>query len=86
MIGLRLMEKAWGGIWEKMRANGKHAGLSRLFFLLSLLGNITYGAGILLHSTEREYVMDNLPWLMGSLGTMAEDIIVSPHRTPHKSS
>ncbi|KAI5812570.1 vacuolar membrane PQ loop repeat protein [Pyronema omphalodes] len=51
-------------------------GLSRLFFLLSLLGNITYGAGILLHSSEKEYVMDNLPWLMGSLGTMAEDIII----------
>jgi len=51
-------------------------GLSLLFFLLSLLGNLTYGAGILLHSSERTYVMDNLPWLIGSLGTMAEDVII----------
>jgi hypothetical protein len=40
-----------------------------------------------LHSTDKDYVLNNLPWLMGSLGTMAEDIIVSPlpmekgHRT-----
>ncbi|KAI5809691.1 vacuolar membrane PQ loop repeat protein [Peziza echinospora] len=51
-------------------------GLSALFFILSLLGNITYGAGILFHSTEREYILNNLPWLIGSLGTMAEDIVI----------
>lgn len=51
-------------------------GLSLLFFILSLLGNLTYGAGILCHSTEREYVVTNLPWLIGSLGTMAEDVII----------
>jgi solute carrier family 66 (lysosomal lysine-arginine transporter), member 1 len=52
-------------------------GLSLLFFLLSLLGNATYGAGvswpstneclllrhqILFHSVERSYVLKNLPW------------------------
>ncbi|KAI2788611.1 hypothetical protein POX_e06631 [Penicillium oxalicum] len=51
-------------------------GLSLLFFILSLLGNLTYGAGILCHSTEREYVITNLPWLIGSLGTMAEDVAI----------
>ncbi|KAJ5085347.1 hypothetical protein N7532_010118 [Penicillium argentinense] len=51
-------------------------GLSLLFFILSLLGNLTYGAGILCHSTEREYFVTNLPWLIGSLGTMAEDVII----------
>ncbi|KAJ5217645.1 uncharacterized protein N7469_011270 [Penicillium citrinum] len=51
-------------------------GLSLLFFILSLLGNLTYGAGILCHSTEWEYVVTNLPWLIGSLGTMAEDVII----------
>lgn len=51
-------------------------GLSLLFFLLSLLGNFTYGAGILFHSLEENYVMTNLPWLIGSLGTMAEDAII----------
>lgn len=47
-----------------------------MFFILSLLGNLTYGAGILCHSTEQEYVVTNLPWLIGSLGTMAEDVII----------
>jgi uncharacterized protein with PQ loop repeat len=51
-------------------------GLSLLFFMLSLLGNATYGAGILCHSTEAEYVWTNLPWLVGSLGTMVEDLVI----------
>ena len=51
-------------------------GLSLLFFLLSLLGNLTYGAGILAHSLDRQYVLTNVPWLLGSLGTMVEDVAI----------
>ncbi|KAF1964979.1 PQ-loop-domain-containing protein [Bimuria novae-zelandiae CBS 107.79] len=51
-------------------------GLSLLFFILSLLGNATYGAGILFHSLEKEYFLTNLPWLIGSLGTIIEDVII----------
>lgn len=51
-------------------------GLSLLFFILSLMGNATYGAGILCHSTEKQYFMTNLPWLIGSLGTMVEDATI----------
>ncbi|KAL4921577.1 PQ loop repeat-domain-containing protein [Aspergillus aurantiobrunneus] len=51
-------------------------GLSLLFFILSLMGNLTYGAGILCHSTEKNYFVTNLPWLIGSLGTMVEDITI----------
>ncbi|KAL1854159.1 hypothetical protein Plec18167_000077 [Paecilomyces lecythidis] len=51
-------------------------GLSLLFFILSLLGNLTYGAGILCHSTSRDYVVTNVPWLIGSLGTMVEDVTI----------
>jgi len=51
-------------------------GLSLLFFILSLMGNLSYGAGILCHSTEHQYVMKNLPWLIGSLGTMVEDVTI----------
>ncbi|MCJ1243419.1 hypothetical protein MMC30_000616 [Trapelia coarctata] len=51
-------------------------GLSLLFFMLSLLGNATYGAGILFHLLEKQYILTNLPWLIGSLGTMAEDTII----------
>jgi uncharacterized protein with PQ loop repeat len=51
-------------------------GLALLFFLLSLMGNATYGASILCHSVEKEYLSTNLPWLIGSLGTMVEDAII----------
>jgi len=51
-------------------------GLSLLFFMLSLLGNATYGAGILFHSINSQYVLTNLPWLIGSLGTMFEDTLI----------
>ncbi|KAF1940778.1 PQ-loop-domain-containing protein [Clathrospora elynae] len=51
-------------------------GLSLLFFMLSLLGNATYGAGIIFHSQEKEYILTNLPWLIGSLGTIVEDVVI----------
>ncbi|KAI5252550.1 vacuolar membrane PQ loop repeat protein [Aureobasidium subglaciale] len=51
-------------------------GLSLLFFLLSLMGNLTYGAGILLHSVDKQYFLKNLPWLIGSLGTIFEDAVI----------
>jgi hypothetical protein len=40
------------------------------------MGNATYGAGILFHSQKKEYLLTNLPWLIGSLGTMIEDGII----------
>lgn len=40
------------------------------------MGNATYGAGILCHSQEKEYLLKTLPWLIGSLGTMIEDGII----------
>ena len=57
------------------KANAE-VGLSLLFFLLSLLGNLTYGGGILFHSTDRGYILTNVPWLLGSLGTMVEDLAI----------
>ncbi|KAL2367453.1 vacuolar membrane PQ loop repeat protein [Blastomyces gilchristii SLH14081] len=51
-------------------------GLSLLFFIFSLMGNLSYGAGILFHSTEKGYFLKNLPWLIGSLGTMVEDAVI----------
>lgn len=40
------------------------------------MGNLTYGISILCHSLEKEYLIANLPWLIGSLGTMVEDGII----------
>ncbi|POS86182.1 hypothetical protein EPUL_005020 [Erysiphe pulchra] len=51
-------------------------GLALLFFILSLLGNATYGLSILCHSLQKQYLITNLPWLIGSLGTMVEDAII----------
>jgi hypothetical protein len=31
---------------------------------------------ILSHSTEKDYFVNNLPWLIGSLGTMVEDVTI----------
>jgi hypothetical protein len=31
---------------------------------------------ILFHSVELQYFLTNLPWLIGSLGTMAEDVTI----------
>lgn len=54
----------------------KTEGLALLFFILSVCGNITYAASILAFSNERDYVITNIPWLMGSLGTLAFDFII----------
>ncbi|RDL40861.1 Uncharacterized protein BP5553_00840 [Venustampulla echinocandica] len=51
-------------------------GLALLFFILSLVGNATYGASILFHSLDEDYILTNLPWLIGSLGTMVEDAVI----------
>ncbi|RPA79041.1 PQ-loop-domain-containing protein [Ascobolus immersus RN42] len=51
-------------------------GLSLLFFMISTLANLTYGGGILFHSSDRQYVMDNLPWLLGSIGVCSEDLVL----------
>ncbi|KAI1848230.1 hypothetical protein JX265_011724 [Neoarthrinium moseri] len=51
-------------------------GLALLFFLLSLSGNLTYGASVFSYSQEPDYIIKAIPWLLGSLGTMVEDCII----------
>ncbi|TEA20259.1 putative vacuolar amino acid transporter YPQ3 [Colletotrichum sidae] len=51
-------------------------GLALLFFLLSLTGNLTYGASLVAFKQDKAYLLNALPWLLGSLGTMAEDFII----------
>lgn len=51
-------------------------GLALLFFLLSLTGNLTYGASLFAYSQEGAYLIKILPWLLGSLGTIVEDGII----------
>ena len=51
-------------------------GLSLLFFMFSMMGNFTYAGGILFYRSDAQYVMLYLPWLLGSLGTVFEDVII----------
>ncbi|KAH8886723.1 PQ-loop-domain-containing protein, partial [Thozetella sp. PMI_491] len=51
-------------------------GLALLFFLLSLTGNSTYGASLVSYSQKPEYLVKTIPWLLGSLGTIVEDLII----------
>lgn len=44
--------------------------------MLSLTGNLTYGVSLVAYSQDRTYLLNALPWLLGSLGTIVEDIII----------
>jgi uncharacterized protein with PQ loop repeat len=51
-------------------------GLSLLFFIFSLLGNITYAAQILIQRSDWPWIVLNFSWLLGSLGTIVEDAFI----------
>ncbi|KAF7561432.1 hypothetical protein G7046_g2706 [Stylonectria norvegica] len=51
-------------------------GLALLFFMLSLTGNFTYGVSLVAYSQDKTYLLNATPWLLGSLGTIAEDAII----------
>lgn len=51
-------------------------GLSIGFFTLSILGNVTYAGQILLYRHDSEWILQYLPWLLGSLGTIFEDLVI----------
>ncbi|KAM9897621.1 hypothetical protein OXX79_006773 [Metschnikowia pulcherrima] len=51
-------------------------GLSLLFFLFSTLGNLTYAGQILFYRSDSQYLLLNMSWLLGSLGTIFEDCII----------
>lgn len=61
---------------ELVEAKSWLTGLALLFFLLSLTGNLTYGASLVAYSQDGAYLLKALPWLLGSLGTIAEDAII----------
>ncbi|KAI9095896.1 PQ loop repeat-domain-containing protein [Phlyctochytrium arcticum] len=51
-------------------------GLSMLMFAFSVLGNATFFLSIILESTEPDWLYLNVPWLVGSGGTMLFDFVV----------
>lgn len=51
-------------------------GLAVLFFMLSLTGNLTYGVSLVAFSQQKKYLLNALPFLLGSLGTIVEDCVI----------
>ncbi|XP_064384142.1 uncharacterized protein LOC135333159 [Halichondria panicea] len=51
-------------------------GLSPLLFTLAILGNVTYGLGIFLYSVDPVFLLQRLPWIVGSVGTLVFDFII----------
>ncbi|XP_071372013.1 lysosomal amino acid transporter 1 homolog isoform X1 [Centroberyx affinis] len=57
-------------------------GVSYFLFALVILGNTTYGLSVLLKNPDRgegegSYMIHHLPWLIGSLGTLSLDLMIS---------
>ncbi|KAM9344283.1 lysosomal amino acid transporter 1 homolog isoform 1-T2 [Pholidichthys leucotaenia] len=57
-------------------------GVSYFLFALVILGNMLYGLSVLLknpdmNQAENSYLVHHLPWLVGSLGTLSLDLIIS---------
>ncbi|XP_034552622.1 lysosomal amino acid transporter 1 homolog [Notolabrus celidotus] len=57
-------------------------GVSYFLFALVILGNTLYGLSVLLKNPddgngETSYLIHHLPWLIGSLGTLSLDIMIS---------
>ncbi|NWI51497.1 LAAT1 protein, partial [Calyptomena viridis] len=58
------------------------SGISYSLFALVMLGNSLYGLSVLLKNPEPgqgegDYVLHHLPWLVGSLGVLALDVVIS---------
>eukprot|EP00049_Salpingoeca_infusionum_P018168 m.356028 g.356028 ORF g.356028 m.356028 type:complete len:338 (+) comp17424_c0_seq1:434-1447(+) len=51
-------------------------GLSFAMFVMAILGNIAYACGVLMVSVEAGFVIDHLPWLLGSVGTLVFDFTI----------
>ncbi|XP_067167013.1 lysosomal amino acid transporter 1 homolog isoform X2 [Apteryx mantelli] len=57
-------------------------GVSYSLFALVMLGNTLYGVSVLLKNpepgqSEGDYILHHLPWLIGSLGVLLLDVIIS---------
>lgn len=51
-------------------------GLSIMMFMFSVFGNVFYVASIFLNSLEIDYLIKNMPWWLGSGGTLVFDFTI----------
>lgn len=61
---------------SKNNRNQSTQGLSAYMFIFSIAGNSFYCASIFLQSIERDFLLQNLPWLLGSGGTLLLDFFI----------
>ncbi|GJP45402.1 hypothetical protein CLOM_g4798 [Closterium sp. NIES-68] len=62
-------------IWQNTQ-RGSVEGLSMAMFLCAFCGNLAYGTAILLRAPSLASLSGNLPWLVGSMGTLSLDITI----------
>lgn len=51
-------------------------GLSFFMFLMAVMGNTTYALSVLMYSVDGDFIIDKLPWLCGSMGTLVFDFTI----------
>ncbi|KAJ2034820.1 hypothetical protein GGI03_004512 [Coemansia sp. RSA 2337] len=51
-------------------------GLSIGMFTFSILGNTAFTLSLLLHSLDNDYLLANIPWIIGSTGTLVFDLAI----------
>lgn len=51
-------------------------GLSMGFFTLSIIGNLTYAGQVIVYRSDKDWLLKYIPWLLGSLGTILEDLVI----------
>ncbi|KAH6572536.1 hypothetical protein BASA61_006067 [Batrachochytrium salamandrivorans] len=61
-------------IWNARRKTCR--GLSTAMFIGAALGNLTYTISIIVKSTDFEFLLGSLPYLLGSGGTIFFDVII----------
>lgn len=52
------------------------AGLSPYMFMCAVMGNLTYALGVLIKKPSESELVDALPFLIGSLGTICFDLVI----------
>ncbi|KAJ1988232.1 hypothetical protein EDC05_005432, partial [Coemansia umbellata] len=52
--------------YQKKSCNGLSIGM----FIFSILGNVAFTLSLLLHSLDSSYLLANVPWIVGSTGTL----------------
>jgi solute carrier family 66 (lysosomal lysine-arginine transporter), member 1 len=58
--------------WRRRSAEG----LALSMFLCAISANLCYGLGLLLRARSADEFFSSLPWVLGSLGTVAMDVII----------